>query len=339
MRIFSAPSLFWASALVLALALGGPHGSGGQAQAQTAQGVWAKKSPLSGVRSETAIAELGGKIYLIGGNTVEMRNGMPVDRYDAGMNAEYDPKTDTWRTRAPMPKGGGHAGIAVMDGKIYVAGGFTVARHMGALDSFAAYDPKTDSWEVLPPLLSPRGSPNLVAIGGRLHIFGGRVNDILGPINAHDVYDPKTKTWTPAPQMPTARDHMGVGVFNGKIHVIGGRNGAQDNNLATHEIYDPQTGQWSTGAPMPTPRSGGAFATYRGMLFFIGGECRDRKTYPENEAYDPKTQKWSTYAPLSPLGLHAESALAMGDTLYVIGGASGCGGDGKSAEVQTFTLR
>src|SRR4029078_515379 len=99
------------------------------------QGVWAMKRPLSGVRSEAAIAELGGKIYLIGGNTVEIRNGMEVELVGAGGNEEYDRKTDPWRRRAKMPKGTGHAGIAVLDGKIYVAGGFTQGRHMAALDS------------------------------------------------------------------------------------------------------------------------------------------------------------------------------------------------------------
>jgi N-acetylneuraminic acid mutarotase len=337
MKILTASAVWRASALALVLAAGTVATV--PALGQGAQGVWAMKKPLPELRSETAVVELGGKFYLIGGNTTEIQNGMPVDRYDAGLSQEYNPATDTWRTLAKMPKGTGHAGIAVLDGKIYVAGGFTIGRHMGALDSFAAYDPKTDRWEALPPLPSPRGSPNLVAVGGKLHMFGGRVDDTKGPINNHDVYDPQTKRWTAAAPMPTARDHMGVGLIDGKIHVVGGRNGAQDNNLDVHEIYDPATDRWTTAAPMPTPRSGGAFAMYKGMLFFIGGECLDRKTYTENEAFDPKTGKWLKLAPLAPLGLHAESAISYGDTLYVIGGASGCGGNGKTAEVRTFTLR
>jgi N-acetylneuraminic acid mutarotase len=324
-----------AAALLLAFALA-EHGP---AWAQTGQGVWARKAPLSGVRSETAIAEVDGRIYLIGGNTVEMRNGMPVDRYDAGRAEEYDPRTDRWRTLAPMPNGAGHAAIAVMNGKIYVAGGFKVRQHMQAIDGFYAYDPKTDTWETLPPLLSPRGSPNLAVVGGKLHIFGGRFDDRAGPTNAHEVYDPATGKWTPARQLPTARDHMGIGVFNGKIHVIGGRTGGnEDANTGAHEIYDPQTGTWSVAAPMPTPRSGGAFAVYRGMLFFMGGECRNRTTYNENEAYDPATGKWMTFTAM-PNGNHAVSAIAVGDTLHVIGGAYGCGGVGKTTDNLTFTLR
>ena len=340
MRIVKAAASWSALTFVFPLALGTAECRPAVAQpAQASQGVWAKRAPLPGVRSETAVAAVDGSIYVIGGNTVEMKNGAAVDRYDAGLTEEYDTTTDEWRTRAPMPDGAGHAAIAVMDGKIYVAGGFKVRQHMQPIDGFYAYDPKTDEWETLPALLSPRGSPNLAVVAGKLHIFGGRVGDSSGPINTHEVYDPETGKWTPARQLPTARDHMGVGVFDGKIHIVGGRTGGnEDANTGVHEIYDPQTGTWSIGAPMPTPRSGGAFAVYKGMLFFIGGECRNRMTYDESEAYDPRTEKWVKFAPI-PGGSHAVSAQAVGDTLYVVGGATGCGGVGKSNDNKTFTLR
>ena len=338
MRVFTVPALCSALTFVFALALGTAEYRPVVAQAaEASQGVWGKKAPLSGVRSETAIAAVDGKIYVIGGNTVEKKNGADVDRFDAGLAEEYDPKTDKWRTLAPMPNGVGHAAIAVMDGKIYVAGGFKERLHMQPSAGFYAYDPKTDKWETLPALLGPRGSANMVEVGGKLHIFGGRLGDPTGPIAAHDVYDPKSKIWTPARQLPTARDHMGIAVFNGKIHIVGGRTGGPDNNTGVQEIYDPKSGEWSVAAPMPTPRSGGAYAVYKGMLFFIGGECRDRKTYYENEAYDPKRDKWLKLAPI-PDGRHAFSAQAVGDTLYVIGGATGCGGDGKLTDNLTFTL-
>ena len=36
---------------------------------------------------------------------------------------EYDPATDTWRERSPMPTPRNHAAIGVVNGKIYVIGG------------------------------------------------------------------------------------------------------------------------------------------------------------------------------------------------------------------------
>src|SRR4051812_4979825 len=102
MRILTAPAWFWAASLVFALALGTAGPAPALAQPAAAQGVWGMKKPMPETRSETAVVELGGKFYVVGGNTVEMQNGMPVDRYDAGLNQEYNPATDTWRTLAKM---------------------------------------------------------------------------------------------------------------------------------------------------------------------------------------------------------------------------------------------
>jgi len=307
------------------------------APAGSAPGTWSHKASMPGVRSEIATAVVDGKIYVIGGNTSEDVDGKAVERYDSGLTEVYDPETDTWQTLSPMPDGAGHVATAVLDGLIYVAGGFKARQHSQPVANFYTYDPKTDHWETLPRLPGPRGSANLAVVRGQLHLIGGRVSDEAGPLAAHDVYDPKTRTWSPAPPMPTARDHMGIAVIGDRIHVVGGRSGGADENLGMHEVFNPKSGTWSSALPMPTPRSGGAFARYRGLLFFMGGECRDGKTYNENEAYDPATRTWGTYAPL-PSGRHAFAAEAVGDTLYVIGGAKGCGGGGKVADNLTFRL-
>ena len=38
---------------------------------------------------------------------------------------EYDPSTNSWSEKAPLPNGLHHAGAAVVGGKVYVVGGFT----------------------------------------------------------------------------------------------------------------------------------------------------------------------------------------------------------------------
>jgi N-acetylneuraminic acid mutarotase len=300
-------------------------------------GTWSHKAPMPGVRSETAAAVVDGRIYVIGGNTSEARDGKSAERYDAGLVEVYDPNADTWRPLAPMPEGSGHNATAVLDGTIYVAGGFKARLHSKPVTNFYAYHPTTDSWETLPPLLRPRGSANLAAVDGKLHLLGGRIVETEGAIADHDVYDPRTRTWTKAAPLPTARDHMAVAVIGGRIHVYGGRTKGADANVTTHEVFDPKTGAWTTAAPMPVASSGGAFALYHGLAFFLGGECRNRATYDETQAYDPTTDSWRLLAPL-PEGRHAVSAATVGGTLYVIGGATGCGGNGKVTDNLTFTL-
>ena len=74
-------------------------------------GTWTTKSPLPAARNETIAVAVNDKIYLIGGN-------FPRQKYDVAVNEEYDPATDRWRSRAPMPSGLNHLGAAVLDGKI-----------------------------------------------------------------------------------------------------------------------------------------------------------------------------------------------------------------------------
>ena len=63
--------------------------------AQT-QGSWTMKAPIPLARNEVALAAVGGKVHVIGGGI----KGVAGTYHD-----EYDPATDRWRTRAPLPFG------------------------------------------------------------------------------------------------------------------------------------------------------------------------------------------------------------------------------------------
>jgi N-acetylneuraminic acid mutarotase len=334
MRLFKSAGL---GILVFSVALA-VHEVGAQ---QGAMGTWAKKAPMRFARSEFQAAAVNGKIYVIGGGRVDIRDGKPFDSYTNGDTDEYDPATDSWRARAPMPEGGTHNSIAVLDGKFYIAGGFAGRQHTLPTASLYSYDPATDTWRRLAPLSSPRASIALVAMDGKIHAFGGRLMGEESSLATHEVYDPKTDTWTLATSMPSSRDHAGISVVDGKVYLFGGRTGDADSSVALNQIYDPKTDNWSTAAPMPTGRSSGAYTQYRGLLFFMGGECKTtpagRVTFDENEAYDPKTNAWRKLARL-PTGRHGFAAAAVGNMLYVLGGSTVCGSGGKLADNLAFML-
>jgi hypothetical protein len=112
-----------------------------ESQLATSTGVWATKSSLPTPHSEVASAEVGGKIYILGG-TVDMGTmAMPL-------NEEYDPATDRARERAPLPQPLSHIGVVGLNGKIYAVGGFSdvQADHTGAVNSLLVYDPVANTW-------------------------------------------------------------------------------------------------------------------------------------------------------------------------------------------------
>jgi N-acetylneuraminic acid mutarotase len=85
-----------------------------------------------------------------------------------GVNYEYDPATDKWTKKQPMPRAAHHAALAAANGKIYVMGGFVppadTALPLGAawqpIDNAWQYDPVADSWKSLAPL------PHEARVGG-----------------------------------------------------------------------------------------------------------------------------------------------------------------------------
>jgi hypothetical protein len=77
------------------------------------QGRWLTKAAIPTARSEVAVAEVNGKIYVLGGFAPQGQS----------VNEEYDPATDRWRSRAALPRPLNHAGTAGLNGKLYLIGG------------------------------------------------------------------------------------------------------------------------------------------------------------------------------------------------------------------------
>lgn len=342
---FVAVMLTGALALAPALALpAGPH-----------DGTWTKMAPLPVGVAEVGVAALDGKVYEVGG-TEQVGNGPPT--WNSSLTMMYDPTTDTWRQRAPLPHGLTHVGLAALDGKLYAIGGFTNIVHMGAVDSAYVYDPRDNRWSALPKLSGPRGSVGVVAVDGKIEVFGGRRSDKVvkisppgapamfegfGTVTTHEVYDPKIRKWSRAAPIPgPGRDHMGIIVLDGKVHIFGGRTADVADNLVRHDVYDPKTDSWSTATPLPNPRSAGAYTVLDGLIIYAGGECKpggqpfSPNAYDEVTAYDPKTDRWTTLTPL-PHARHAFGAATIGKAAYFVGGAPVCGG-GTLTDLMKLTL-
>jgi hypothetical protein len=280
--------------------------------------------------SEVAVAAVSGIIYVEGGS---LAGHMALE-----FNEAYDPVNHLWRDRAPLPRPLTHLGVAGLNGKLYVIGGFSdpVKDHVGAVDTAYEYSPATDSWRELAHMKSPRGSVGVAALNGKIYAVGGRGLDLM-TVDTNEVYDPVANQWTELAALPRARDHLAVVAAGGKIHAIGGRFGSSRDNTDMHGIYDPIANTWQPGPPLPTPRSSVAAALYRGLIVVDGGECNGGVTFNQNEAYDLKAAHWTTLATM-PAGRHGFGAAAVGDTLYFAGGALGCGGGGLTNELLTFRL-
>jgi len=77
----------------------------------------------------------------------------------------------TWSTKAQLPTQHLDAGVAALDGKIYVIGGEAIGNPATQFDQ--EYDPATDRWRDYAPL--PRGISHagVAAYDGKIYVIGG----------------------------------------------------------------------------------------------------------------------------------------------------------------------
>ncbi len=290
----------------------------------TASGSWITLAPASTTRTEVTAAVLGGKIYLLGGFAEPSLSNLSSLTITNRVEV-YDPATNEWTTRAPLPVGLHHAAAAVAGNRLYVIGGYTQSflALWHPVATVYLYDPDKDVWTARAAMPTPRGALAVAESGGKLYAIGGY--DGSSNRAEVEVYDPAGDTWTARAPLPTPRDHLAAATAGGKIYAIGGRvNQSYARNLSTVEAYDPATDRWTRVADLPTARSGITAGVIRGTIYVLGGEAPEG-TFRTNEAYTPETDRWHGAAPM-PTGRHGLGSAVVGDRLYVISGGPKPGG-------------
>ena len=181
------------------------------------------------------------------------------------------------------------AASGVINGKLYVAGGQTLA-------TLEVYDPATDTWTTKAPMPTARFGVGGGVINGKLYVVGGDNGSKLATL---EVYDPATNTWTTKAPMPTPRSLPGAVAIDGKLYVAGGCVGWCAPVTGALEVYDPASDTWATKAPLPTARGSASVAVVNGLFYVMGGCCGWDAAGTDwmlrtVEVYDPTTNTWTT---------------------------------------------
>jgi N-acetylneuraminic acid mutarotase/glucose/arabinose dehydrogenase len=135
-----------------------------------ATNTWSSASAMGTRRDNPGAAVLDGKLYVFGGRT-RNADGSVVD--PALISVEmYDPGTNTWTARAPMPTGRRTVVVGLIGGRAQVMGG-EVQGGTGVAFANEEYDPLTDTWTVLTPMATPRHGAVAGTIGAVVYVVGG----------------------------------------------------------------------------------------------------------------------------------------------------------------------
>jgi N-acetylneuraminic acid mutarotase len=175
---------------------------------------------------------------------------------------EYDPRTNSWRTRAAMPLFVTFpAATTGPDGRIYVLGGVLLRFHSSQVhaavtNAVEIYDPRINHWSLGAPMPTARaGLAAVTGTDGYIYAIGGTSSAIdwdatLRALSVVERYSPTTNRWMKVASIPIARYLLAaVMAPDGKIYAIGG---TSDNyhKVATVATYAvAQFSSCSTGKP------------------------------------------------------------------------------------------
>ena len=296
---------------------------------------WREGAPMTTGRAFAGGALLGDEFYVVGGDsTAGPRTVAEI----------YDIRGDIWRASPDLPVGLQQFGMAELDGKIYVSGGYegppAQRPAFGVFgDTMPAprskdsggdtahmwiYDPAIGTWLAGANMPGVRAGHGFLAVDGNIYAIGGR-GDAVSRVWA---YDPHRNQWrATGDAMPAPRVAAAYAAVNGQIYVIGGlSNGATTSRV---DIFDPASGHWRGGPSLPKPRAGHVVAVMDGMLHVTGGEDhRPPRTYGDHFILDvargASAGTWSRAAPM-PSPRHGAVAAAANGKFVVVGGSPGAG--------------
>lgn len=168
-----------------------------------ARDIWTQGASLPNFDVGSAVAALGGKIYIAYGSGF------------GNQTWEYDPSTDGYTRKAdapPLPEEDQlHA--VTLRGDIHVfGGGFHGSSHV-------VYTPATDHWTVAASMPFGVTNPAVGELGGKAIVAGGQ------PTAWAQIFDPATGSWTQTLAIagePNGIDSVMGATLNGRFHVIGG---------------------------------------------------------------------------------------------------------------------
>jgi Kelch motif len=224
---------------------------------------WHTRAPLPVPLHHIGVGVVQDRIYVIGGFRRSWLNFWhPVNTVYA-----YDPETDRWHERAPMPTARGALAVGVVSDALYAMGGYDGEGNTPANE---VYDPIRNRWDVKRPMPTARDHLAVAVVEGTLYAIGGRLQLAYARnLAVNEAYDPTTDRWARKAEMPTPRSGITAAVLEERIHVLGGE--SPQGTFAVNEAYIPVTDTWRTMAPMPTARHGLGSAVVGRQLYVLAG--------------------------------------------------------------------
>jgi len=224
---------------------------------------WTTGAAMPTARFAAASAVVNGILYVIGGCDSGCATGVGA----MSVVEAYDPASNTWTTKAPLPTATDSINAVVEKGIIYVVGGYVPGG--GRVPTVFSYNPATDTWATEAPLAVGKSEAALGLLGSTIVAAGGYTNS--GVTGDNEGYSASTNTWKSLAADPTARQAGCVAASSGLLYFAGGAGGGTGPPLSVNESFSATANKWTTLMSMPLAVIGPGSAEVNNLLYCFGG--------------------------------------------------------------------
>ncbi len=267
-------------------------------QIETQQWTFKAPDPVGAVAQVTCEYGPNKRLYAIG--------GLFADGTRTDAVREWDPATDTWAMKTPIPVPGGFGGITAYDSavvvgdKIYVFGGYNqLGVRINVFNTTSIYDISANTWSRGAPMPDERFGPAVGYDGAdKIYLMGGASAIIAASTWEYTI---STNTWAVKAPMATGmyRGHGAIDTISGALHSYG--NGL---NSPEHRVYDYVANSHRAGLPVPVGITdpGTASIPGLGLIQVVAGAGANGSGAPLTHIYESITPSWLGSFPGNPGG-------------------------------------
>lgn len=164
-----------------------------------------------------AMVEYHGKLFRVGGFTAKNKVDEDQSLWSQDSFSSFDPQSGTWTDLPAMPSGRSSHDAAVMDGKLYVVGGWNM---QGADDTVwhttalvCDLTQRELKWTEITTPPFQRRAVSVAAHGGKIYVIGG-MTESGSTTTEVSVFDPASNSWSVAPKLNgTGMEGFGTSSF------------------------------------------------------------------------------------------------------------------------------